>query len=278
MTETAGRVVALKRYPVKSMLGETPERIRVGPTGVEGDRRYALIDEETGRVATAKHPRRWSALLQCASTTGDDGGVAVTLPDGRRMPVTEVGAPLSEMLGRTVHVADERAAGAVLERSDPLEVLEHGIDAEFDPVLLELGQGAPGGAFVDHSPVHLITTATLDAIGVGLDEALRYRPNVVIEMADSSEPFVENDWVGSEVTLGEVTLRVTLTTPRCAVPTLKHGDTERLPDAVRYLLDHNRVEVPGSGKLPCAGVYAEVVTPGAVSTGDEVRVGPPQRR
>ncbi|KUI22441.1 molybdenum cofactor biosysynthesis protein [Mycobacterium sp. GA-1285] len=265
-----GQVTALERYPVKSMLGEARERVRVGPLGVDGDRRYALIDEETGRVATAKHPRRWSALLQCASSTGDDGTVAVTLPDGRRIPVTEAAAPLSELLGRTVQIADERAAGAVLERSDPLEVLEHGVDAEFDPVLLELGQGAPGGAFVDHSPVHLITTATLDAIGVGMGEALRYRPNVVIDVGP--EPFVENGWVGSEITLGEVILRATLPTPRCAVPTLKHGDTERLSDAVRYLLDHNRVEVPGWGKLPCAGVYAEVVAVGTISVGDEVRV------
>ncbi|KUI44778.1 molybdenum cofactor biosysynthesis protein [Mycobacterium sp. GA-1199] len=270
-----GRVAALQRYPVKSMLGEVRDRVRIGPLGVDGDRRYALIDEETGRVATAKHPRRWSALLQCASITSEDGGVTVTLPDGRSVPVTEAAAPLSELLGRTVHIADERAAGVVLERSDPLEVLEHGIDAEFDPVLLELGQGAPGGAFVDHSPVHLITTATLDAIGVGISEALRYRPNVVIDVG--SEPFVENEWVGAEIELGEVTLRVTLPTPRCAVPTLKHGATERLPDAVRYLLEHNRVEVPGGGKLPCAGVYAEVVAVGTVSAGDEVRVRPPQQ-
>lgn len=192
------------------------------------------------------------------------------------MPVREAAEPLSELLGRTVHLADERAAGAVLERSDPLEVLAHGIDAEFDPVLLELGQGAPGGAFVDHSPVHLITTSTLDAIGVDRSEAIRYRPNVIIDMAFGSEPFIENDWVRAEIHIGEVTLRGTMPTPRCAVPTLRHGATERLPDAVRYLLDHNRVEVPGSGKLPCAGIYAKVVAVGTVATGDEVRVGVPQ--
>ncbi|SEH51502.1 hypothetical protein SAMN04489835_0817 [Mycolicibacterium rutilum] len=274
MTETpVGRVAALQRYPVKSMLGEQTDSLQVGPSGVAGDRQFAFIDGETGRVATAKHPRLWSALLQCAAVT-EDAGVTVTLPDGRALPVTEAAGPLSEMLGRTVHLADERAAGAVLERSDPLEVLAHGIDAEFDPVLLELGQGAPGGAFVDHSPVHLITTATLDAIGVGLAEALRYRPNIIIET--DAAPFLENDWVGAKLRLGDVVLRGTLPTPRCAVPTLKHGDTERLPDAVRYLLDHNRVEVPGfGGNLPCAGLYAEVVTVGAVTVGDEVRVGAP---
>ena len=267
-----GRVTALWRYPVKSMLGERCDSIKIGPVGVAGDRQFALIDDETGRVATAKHPRRWSALLQCAAATGDDG-VVITLPDGREVPVAEAAGPLSELLGRTVHLADERIAGIVLERSDPLEVLAHGIDAEFDPVLLELGQAAPGGAFVGHSPVHLLTSATLDAIGVGLVEALRYRPNVVIEMADGSGPFVENDWLGAEIRLGEAVLRGTRPTSRCAVPTLKHGDTERLPDAVRYLIEHNRVEVPGFGTLPCAGLYAEVVAVGSVRTGDEVHVG-----
>ncbi|MGE2725318.1 MOSC domain-containing protein [Mycolicibacterium pulveris] len=266
-------MAGLQRYPVKSMLGERCDAIRVGPVGVDGDRKYAVIDDETGRVATAKHPRRWSALLQCAAATSEDGAVVVTLPDGRRMPVTDAAAPLSEMLGRRVHLAGKRPMGAVLERSDPLEVLAHGIDAEFDPVLLELGQAAPGGAFVDHSPVHLITTATLDAIGVSVAEAIRYRPNVVVEMDGASGPFAENDWVGSEIRVGDVTLRATRPTTRCAVPTLRHGDTERLPNAVRYLLEHNRIEVPGAGRLPCAGVYAEVVEVGTVSAGDEVRVG-----
>lgn len=268
-----GRVAGLQRYPVKSMLGERRDSFRVGPVGVAGDRQYAVIDDETGRVATAKHPRRWSALLQCAAVTRDDGTVVVTLPDGRSVPVTEVAEPLSQLLGCQVHLAGERTAGAMLERSDPLEVLARGIDADFDPVLLELGKAAPGGAFVDHSPVHVITTATLDAIGVGVAEAIRYRPNVVVETADGFAPFGENKWVGREIRLGDVTLRVTRPTSRCAVPTLRHGDTERLPSAVRYLLEHNRVEVPDSGKLPCAGVYAEVVAVGRVRTGDEVRVG-----
>ena len=263
-----GRVAELRRYPVKSMLGERCDTLRVGPVGVEGDRRYAFVDDETGHIATAKHPRRWSALLRCAAATRD-GGVTVTLPDGRELPVSEAAGPLSELLGRSVSLAGERAAGVVLERSDPLDVLERGIEAASDPVLLELGQGAPGGAFVDHSPVHVITTATLDAIGVGLGEALRYRPNIIVETAQS--PFIENDWLGTEFSVGGVVLRGTLPTPRCAVPTLRHGDTERSPDAVRYLLEHNRVDVLGV-PLPCAGMYAEVVSVGLISVGDEVRL------
>ena len=83
--------------------------------------------------------------------------------------------------------------------------------------------------------------------------------------------FVENDWVGSTLRIGdELVLRVILPTPRCAVPTLAHGDLPSDNDAVRTLLEVNRVDVEGFGYLPSAGVYAEVITPGRVSTGAPV--------
>src|SRR4051794_2312992 len=53
------RIEALFRYPVKSMLGEQIDVSVVGERGLLGDRAYALIDEETGKVASAKNPRRW---------------------------------------------------------------------------------------------------------------------------------------------------------------------------------------------------------------------------
>jgi hypothetical protein len=54
------------------------------------------------------------------------------------------------------------------------------------------------------------------------------------------------------------------------VPTLEHGDLPRAPQAVRPLLERNRVDVPGFGVLPCAGVYAEVLSGGTIRTGDAV--------
>lgn len=69
-------------------------------------------------------------------------------------------------------------------------------------------------------------------------------------------------------------LRGTLPTPRCSVPTLEHGDLPRAPHAVRVPLAANRVDVPGFGVLPCAGVYAEVLEVGTIRRGDEVTVHP----
>lgn len=264
----AGEVRSLHRYPVKSMLGEDLAELELDGHGVVGDRALALVDAEHGRVATAKQPRHWRRLLECRSAgTGD--AVRVTLPDGRSLPAGAAADALSELLGRPVLVSERRADGAVVERPDPEDVLAHGLDAEVDAPELEIAQGAPGGRFVDHSPVHLITTATLDALGV---EALRYRPNVVVATPAGTPPFVENTWLGATLTIGDVRLVPVLPTPRCSVPTLEHGGLPRAPEALRGPADRNRVEVPGFGVLPCAGLYARVEGPGALRRGDPVAV------
>ncbi len=59
--------------------------------------------------------------------------------------------------------------------------------------------------------------------------------------------------------------------PRCAVPTLAHGDLPRDTEALRVLARHNRVgPLAGLDPEPCAGVYAEVLSPGRIRTGDTV--------
>jgi uncharacterized protein YcbX len=87
--ETNGRVgtvAEIRRYPVKSLLGETLPVADVVAGGIAGDRALALIDAATGRVATAKHPRLWRSLLQFSAAT-EPAGVVIALPDG-----TTVGA------------------------------------------------------------------------------------------------------------------------------------------------------------------------------------------
>lgn len=264
-----GTVAALRRYPVKSMLGEDlPEAtLRVG--GVDNDRVFALIDAETGRVASAKQPRWWRVLLRCTAVW-DGGSPAITLPDGRVVNADEDGVDraLSELVGRQVHLSDTRPGGAALARPAPEDVIERGADADVPYEMLEIGQGTSGTTFVDYAPVHLITSSTCEHLDA---EWLRYRPNLLLD-TPGGRPYAENDWVGREITVGPVRLRGILATPRCAIPTLAHGDLPRAAHAVRTLLTQNRIDVPGFGVLPCAGLYAEVLDPGTVRAGDLVAV------
>jgi uncharacterized protein len=266
---TVGAVAELFRYPVKSMLGETCERVEIDGLGVIGDRAQALVDVETGRIATAKQPRWWRELLHCRAATVS-GEIRVTLPDGRELGSLDADDPLSEILGRPVRMSEQRADGAEIERPEPEEVLEHGLDADLDAPLLQIAMGTPGGRFVDYAPVHLITTATLDEVGV---ETLRYRPNIVVRTPEGTPPFVENDWLGRRLRIGGVEMEGTLPTPRCSVPTLEHGDLGRSKEALRTPAERNKVWVSLlEANLPCVGMYTQVVTPGVVRTGDAMEM------
>jgi uncharacterized protein YcbX len=262
------RVEMLHRYPVKSMLGESLQSMVVDERGAEGDRWLALVDTGTGRVATAKHPRLWRALLRFAAS-GDPGQVRIALPDGGSVAADDQGVDelLSGLLGRQVRLVSERAPGAEVERPAPEDVLDRGVEAEVDYVTLEIGQATPGSAFHDYGPLHLITTATLERIGV---DAGRYRPNLVVSTPPGYPAYAENEWVGRELSVGGVRLRGLIPTPRCAVPTLEHGPLPRAPHAVRTPMAENRVEAPGFGVQPCAGLYLEVLAEGTIRTGDPV--------
>lgn len=266
------RVEALLRYPVKSMLGETVDALAVDERGAEGDRRLALVDGETGHVASAKNPRLWRDLLTCTAHAGADG-VSIRLPDGTDVAFDDPGVDelISRLTGRRVQLVAQRPEGATLVRPDPEQLLELGLDAEVDGRILRIAQATPGDSFTDEAPLHAITTATLEHIGV---EALRYRPNLVIATPPDYGPYVENDWVGSDITVGEARLRVLTATSRCVVPTLEHGPLPRAPQALRIPAKENRLNTGGHGAQACAGAYLSVVTKGVIRVGDPVGIRP----
>jgi uncharacterized protein YcbX len=285
---TVGRIGALWRYPVKSMLGEPLTSVEVGEAGFEGDRRFGVVDAGTGRIASAKRPRRWQRMLQLRAEVAGAGAVRLRFPDGSSAVSGDGGggedadadAALTAFLGTPVRLEGKAPAHAEIERSVPDEILAAGPDADVGFTMLEIAAASPSGTFFDFTPLQLVTTASLERAGAahpaGRVEAVRYRPNLVVETAPGLEGFVENDWVGRRLHLGdEVVIDVLVPSPRCAIPTLRHGDLPPDPDALRVPLRHNFVPVPveGFGSAPCLGVHAVVAAGGRVSVGDAVRLG-----
>jgi uncharacterized protein len=111
-TQTSeGRIVSIWRYPVKSMLGEELNSSYVTERGLLGDRTYALIDQETGKVASAKNPRKWGTLFDFHATFIDPlrdveniPPIRITFPDGTQIfsDQSDIDHTLSKVIGREV--------------------------------------------------------------------------------------------------------------------------------------------------------------------------------
>ena len=124
----------------------------------------------------------------------------------------------------------------------------------------------PAGTFFDLAVVHLLTTATIERLLAlypeGRFEVRRFRPNIVVATAPDQHGFVENDWVGRTLAIGdEVRLRVTGPCPRCVMITLPQGDLPKDAGILRTAAQNNQANV---------GVYAEVVKSGTLRRGDHV--------
>ena len=267
--EALGTIRTLVRYPVKSMAGESLDRCAVDKAGLAGDRRFGVVDAETGRVASAKQPRRWAGLLSMhAAYRGEPSAanVRVTLADGRALAWDDPAlvAELSAMAGRSIRLAETPIPGAGGVRIDRLATefdKEPGTEDD-----ISIGMASPPGSLFDLAPLHLVTQATLDALGA---DARRFRPNLVI---DSDGPaFGETAWINTRLQIGAaLTVLVISATTRCVIPTLAQDDLAGDPTLLRRINAANNVDVPLVGPSPCVGVYAVVLAAGEVAVGDTV--------
>src|SRR5437016_2697653 len=247
---SVGTVASLWRYPVKSMQGEQLEAADVTGRGTLGDRAFAVIDVETGKVASAKHPRKWARLLDCSATFvappiagAPMPAVRIALPDGSvvRSDDAEVDAALSSALDREVTLAavapDDRTLVEYwpdIEGLAPAEFIASTriADEEKGETLTDvpMGMAAPAGTFYDLALLHVLTTSTLEHLhGLypqGRFDARRYRPNILVDPLEDG--LVENDWPGKTLAIGaDLRIEVSIPTMRCVMTTLAQRDLPR---------------------------------------------------
>jgi MOSC domain-containing protein len=196
-------VVELWRYPVKSMAGERLDSCTVTGSGLDGDRRWALVDgapHRAGKLLTIKHHDR--LLTYHARLAG--GGVDVSTPDGT-----------------TARLDGDVVRRLELESSRPL-------------VLREL----PGGNFDD---AHILIVNLASVAVLGLEAGMkvdhrRFRANLYVE---GIEPDEEVGWVGRRIRAGDAELEVTSRCERCVVITKDPDTTEAAPELLRLLAERH---------------------------------------
>src|SRR5262249_5920826 len=143
----AVQVVEVWRHPVKSLQGEPLDEAVVEDSGLFGDRRWGIVDGETGMVSTAR--RGPSRLLPTGRLTVR--GVEMRLPDGDVLgaPSPDADDALSGWIGRPVALKHA-------------ETVEAGVGEFFedatDDTSAALSWTMPPGRFVDAFPLLVVTT------------------------------------------------------------------------------------------------------------------------
>jgi hypothetical protein len=181
------------------MAGERLDSCQVALTGLEGDRRWALVDGSPNRAGKPLTIREEDRLMTYRARLA--GGVV------------EVMSPGGEVGG----VDDRLVSRLASQTKRPLTLRE-----------LE------GGNF-DDSPVLVVNLATVAVFG---DEAAmdvdhrRFRANLYV---DGLAPEEELAWIGRRVTVGSAGLEVVSRCERCVVITKDPDTTATAPELLRVL-------------------------------------------
>ena len=192
-------VAEVWRYPVKSMAGERLDSCQVAATGLEGDRRWALVDGSPNRAGKPLTIREEDRLMTYRARLA--GGVV------------EVMSPGGEVGG----VDDRLVSRLAAQTKRPLSLRE-----------------VEGGNF-DDSPVLVVNLATVAAFGdeAGMEvDHRRFRANLYV---DGLAPEEELAWIGRRVTVGSAELEVVSRCERCVVITKDPDTTATTPALLRVL-------------------------------------------
>lgn len=260
MGDGAGTVAWISTTAVKGLAMQSRESAEIGVGGLDGDRRFHLVDE-TGRLVNNK--RLGSLVLVRADYDAAANRLTLTFPDG-------------------AEVSDAIELGGVVEtgfygtfRQGNLLVGPWGKAlSDFAGVELRLVATTVPGAAIDRdreAAISLLSTASLARLAevFGIDEvdARRFRMGIGITGVGAHE---EDEWFGRRVRVGGAVVEPHGHIGRCAVTKLD-------PDTGRPTLDtlgaikHYRGEIQSEEALPF-GVQARVVEPGSVALGDPIIV------
>jgi uncharacterized protein len=280
-----GKIKALWRYPVKGMAGESLRECQLSEQGLLGDRILALKDITRQEIQSCKfRPELLLCIARLRETAnlGNGEHVDITLPNGMVVGSDDItiNSLLSTLIGHQSTLEIKRSAEDLnfyrRHKKDDhtwLNELKATFERETDeplPDLDNLPQSAQDfvsvlGTFFLVSPIHLITTATLDYLNNQAPDAdwsiERFRPNVIIETEPEFKGLIEQNWIGHQLHINNINIHCNGTTPRCGAITKPQQSFGKDTQVLRTVVAKANQNV---------GVYGETNNTGAISVGDEV--------
>ena len=234
MPERIGTLKRIRRYPVKSMMGEDLSEAHISYTGIPGDRSFAFIDNRNEDKSFPWMTARQSheMLLFKPKFQSSLSEVRVETPEGEK------------------YDASSPAFETYLERRFRRE-----LSLKYDKK----------GLF-DDKPISIFSLQTLGKLSgeVGIDlQQERFRANFYVDWSNG-KPFYEDELVGKDLELGEeVRVRIDKKDSRCAIPTINPINAKDSPALLRNIKERHD---------GCAGVYAIVTQEGTVHVDDPIQI------
>lgn len=229
---------------MKSFAGTDVPSARVLPWGLDGDRRWAVVDPG-GEPITA---REANGLLGLTAVMGEDRALMLSDRDGGalRVPEPTDAAPVAVGFSRQASAlpAGRDADDWVSARIGRPARLVWQPDPRVRSVNPDHG-GLPGDrvSLADVGPLLLVSESSMAQLNRWTDDAapeldiLRFRPNLIID-GDPDAPFAEDSW--PFVTLGAVRFRVSGVCDRCVMTTIDPDTLARGKEPIRTLAKHRR--------------------------------------
>ncbi len=252
-------LVALHVYPVKGCRGLEPAAAWAGTRGLEGDRRWMVVDGAGRFVSQRTRPRLAVVAPELAAgalmlrVPGREALVVPLGPDGGPAGVVATGQVT--VWRDTVAARDAGAAaadwfGALLGETARLVFMPDDTRRGVDP-----DYAAPGDvvSFADGFPWLLISEGSLADLNARLPRPLpmaRFRPNLVVS---GCAPYAEDGW--RTLRIGEAVFRIVKPCARCSVTTVDQetGEPDG-PEPLRTLAGYRRV---GDGVMFGQNLLAE---------------------
>jgi len=258
----AARVARISIAPVKALGLVHPEEVELGPRGVEGNRRFWLVEADDRLVSNKRHRTLLQVRPDWDEATRE---LALSFPDGTRVGgVVELGDEVFDQEMYSYPISSRRVHG-------PWEAAISDF-AGAPLTLLWAEEGAPDRLYAGTAT--LVSRASVarlaEVAGEGSIDPRRFRMTFDIEGVTAH---AEDEWIGTEVRIGAATITVHGDVGRCAITTLDPDSGEPTVDTLKALASYRR---EGHKEPLPLGVYAAVVVPGRVRVGDDVE--PTQER
>jgi uncharacterized protein YcbX len=250
------RVARISIAPIKALALVHPDEVELGPRGVAGNRRFWLVEPDGRLVSNKRHP----TLVQIHPDWNEDTHeLTLTFPDGARVGgAVELGDEVFEQEMYRHPIASRRVHGPWQQAISDF--------AGMPLTLLWSEEGAPDRLYAGTATIVSRESVARLAGVAGEDEldARRFRMLFDIE---GVAPHEEDEWIGTQVRIGEATVQVNGDVGRCAITTHDPDTGEVDVDTLKALAEYRR---EGRKEPLPLGVYASVVVPGRVRVGDEV--------